>query len=56
MLRHRCRMSSVFATGHVPPFHLSEVGNQLPILATIKGHRVVPDAFGPEKRCRQVER
>ena len=52
MFRHRRRMSTVPPTTHVPPFHLIEVRDQLLILATIKGDRVVPDAFGPKERFR----
>ena len=50
VLRHRCRMSTVPATTYVSPLHHFEVRNKLPVLETIKSHRVVPDAFSPEKR------
>ena len=49
-------MFTVPATPYVPPLHLSEVRIQLPVLATIKGHRVVPDAFGSEKGYGEIKR
>ena len=52
MFRHRGRMFTMSPTTHVPPLHFFEVGDQLFILATIKGGRVVPDAFGPKERIR----
>lgn len=55
MLRHRCRLSTVPATTHVPPLHFSKVRIQLPLLATIKGHRVITDAFGSEERLGQIK-
>lgn len=56
MFRHRCRLSTVPATTHVPHFHLFEVRDQLPVLATIEGYKLIPDAFGSEKRLRQIKR
>lgn len=55
VLGHRCRMSTMPTTAHVPPFHFFEVRIQLPVLATIKSHRIVPDAFGPEERVEQIK-
>ena len=49
-------MPSVPATSHVLPLHFFEVRDQLPVRATVKGIRIIQDAFGSEKRVLQIKR
>ena len=49
-------MPTVPATSHVLPLHFPEVRDQLPVRATVKGIRIIQDAFGPEERVLQIKR